>query len=159
MKYAKAKDGKIVQYPYGMKQLKVDNPHTIYHSNDIAAIYPTTIDGRDNGFYLVAVEETPPPAITPYERLCEELPYRDAEGVWRQFWSIVKLSDEAVANIKNSKWADIREIRNQKLRDCDWTQMPDSPVQDSLWHPYRQALRDITLQDDPFNIVWPEPPG
>ena len=26
------------------------------------------------------------------------------------------------------------------------------------WQAYRQALRDITEQPDPFNIVWPETP-
>jgi hypothetical protein len=28
-----------------------------------------------------------------------------------------------------------------------------------VWAAYRQALRDVTLQPDPFNIVWPTPPA
>jgi hypothetical protein len=41
------------------------------------------------------------------------------------------------------------------LKDCDWTQLADSPVNKTAWAAYRQALRDITAQSDPFNIEWP----
>lgn len=159
MKYAKIKNGNIVQYPYGMKQLEEDNPHTIYHSSDIAEIYPTTIDGSKNGFYLVPVQATERPVTTPYEKTYEELPCQDSNGDWRQVWSVIKLSDEEIESIKIEKWTSIRELRNEKLTNCDWTQMPDAPIKDSDWHPYRQALRDITTQSDPFNIIWPSPPG
>lgn len=59
----------------------------------------------------------------------------------------------------DSQWIVIREERNQKLQASDWTQLADIPSETkSLWEPYRQALRDVTLQADPFNIVWPSPP-
>lgn len=56
--------------------------------------------------------------------------------------------------------ADIaRYGRNSLLKDSDWTQTPDAPVDKSAWLVYRQALRDITLQEGfPFNIFWPEKP-
>ena len=57
-----------------------------------------------------------------------------------------------------NKWNEIREIRTQMLKECDWTQLPDvklSEQEKETWREYRQALRDITLQDDPFNIIWP----
>lgn len=58
-----------------------------------------------------------------------------------------------------SDWEDITEIRNELLSACDWTQMPDVPVAtQQLWQPYRQALRDITKQTDPANIIFPTPP-
>ena len=43
-------------------------------------------------------------------------------------------------------WDDIIEKRNGKLRACDWTQIPDSPLTEEKkaeWATYRQALRDI----------------
>lgn len=50
-------------------------------------------------------------------------------------------SDESIRN-------DIlRSIRNNLLQQCDWTQLPDSPLTDAKraeWATYRQALRDIT---------------
>lgn len=55
-------------------------------------------------------------------------------------------------------WANIRASRNVMLVNSDWTQLPDAPVNTAAWAVYRQELRDITLQDDPFNIVWPTAP-
>lgn len=58
-----------------------------------------------------------------------------------------------------TQWAVVRADRNQRLQVTDWTQLADIPAQTkSLWEPYRQELRDVTSQSDPFNIVWPTPP-
>jgi hypothetical protein len=48
--------------------------------------------------------------------------------------------------------------RNAKLFASDWTQVADAPVDAEAWAVYRQELRDITEQPDPFNIVWPDQP-
>lgn len=58
-----------------------------------------------------------------------------------------------------AQWAVIRAERNKLLTDCDWTQLPDAPVDAAVWVTYRQELRDITTQTDPFAIVWPESPS
>jgi len=58
-----------------------------------------------------------------------------------------------------NKWNEIREIRAEMLKECDWTQLSDvnlSEEEKETWREYRQVLRDITLQDDPFNIIWPQ---
>jgi kynurenine formamidase len=57
-----------------------------------------------------------------------------------------------------AQWAVIRTERNKLLVDSDWTQLPDAPVDAAVWATYRQELRDITTQADPFAIVWPESP-
>lgn len=60
------------------------------------------------------------------------------------------------------KWVEVREIRDKKLLQSDWTTLPDVPLTDKqkqAWMAYRQQLRDITLQQDPFSIVWPIAPG
>lgn len=52
-----------------------------------------------------------------------------------------------------------RSKRDSLLRSTDWTQVPDAPVIQSDWATYRQALRDITLQDGfPESIDWPVAP-
>lgn len=59
---------------------------------------------------------------------------------------IEQASNEAA--IKN------RRKRNSKLRNSDWTQMPDSPLSDAdktAWQTYRQALRDL-----PGHANWPD---
>jgi hypothetical protein len=58
-----------------------------------------------------------------------------------------------------TQWPIVRAERNRRLQACDWTQLSDIPAETkALWEPYRQALRDITDQPDPFNIIWPTPP-
>lgn len=58
-----------------------------------------------------------------------------------------------------TQWPIVRAERNQRLQATDWTQLADIPQETkALWEPYRQALRDVTSQPDPFNIVWPTPP-
>ena len=62
----------------------------------------------------------------------------------------------------NTKWVTVRGERDEKLLSCDWTQLDDVPLtaeKKSEWQSYRQELRDITNQPDPFNITWPTPPA
>lgn len=61
------------------------------------------------------------------------------------------------------EWVDVREIRNARLFESDWTDTASAPMRlgeklYSKWQNYRQALRDVTNQPDPFNIVWPTKP-
>lgn len=62
----------------------------------------------------------------------------------------------------NIAWTTIKADRDRKLMYCDWTQLPDCPLnedQKEQYRTYRQNLRDITQQQDPFNIVWPQEPA
>jgi hypothetical protein len=53
----------------------------------------------------------------------------------------------------------MRQERSNKLADCDWTQVADSPVDKAVWATYRQSLRDITAQAGfPWTITWPDAP-
>jgi hypothetical protein len=59
-----------------------------------------------------------------------------------------------------TQWPIVKSQRNALLVASDWTQLPDVPLSDkAAWADYRQALRDITKQADPFNIIWPTPPA
>ena len=58
-----------------------------------------------------------------------------------------------------TEWDSVRNKRDLLLLDCDWTQLPDVVLSNKdQWVTYRQELRDITTQPDPFNIIWPTPP-
>lgn len=74
-------------------------------------------------------------------------------------WSPYKSPEEREQEALDGQWKSVRAERNQRLADCDWTQLPDAPVDAEAWATYRQDLRDITTQPDPFNIVWPETPA
>jgi hypothetical protein len=58
------------------------------------------------------------------------------------------------------QWASVRTQQRQKLYESDWTcSVTDYEVPNkSEWVQYRQALRDVTTQTDPFAIVWPVAP-
>ena len=86
-------------------------------------------------------------------------------------WDIVKgqqdgdevtlVSDPTKVQAKTqAQWISVRAQQRQKLYESDWTcSVTDYEVPNkSEWVQYRQALRDVTKQSDPFKIVWPVPP-
>ena len=53
----------------------------------------------------------------------------------------------------------VRAQRTEKLKDTDWTQLADSPVDKTVWATYRQALRDVPTQSGfPWAVNWPAQP-
>jgi hypothetical protein len=71
-------------------------------------------------------------------------------------WSAVQ------TQMNPEEWIVVRFQRDKKLQSCDWTVLSDVPMSDAKreeWETYRQDLRDVTDQSDPFNINWPTPPA
>lgn len=67
---------------------------------------------------------------------------------------------ELEAERLEAAWNNLRAMRNRLLSSCDWTQVPDAPVDQAAWAAYRQALRDMPSNTvDPENPNWPLPPG
>jgi len=53
----------------------------------------------------------------------------------------------------------VRQQRTEKLKDSDWTQVADAPVDQAAWATYRQSLRDVTAQSGfPWTVDWPTIP-
>ena len=57
----------------------------------------------------------------------------------------------------------VRARRDRLLAESDWTDTLSAKARLGAelyqgWQDYRQALRDVTLQPDPLNIVWPVAP-
>jgi len=62
------------------------------------------------------------------------------------------------------QWNVVRQLRNGFLQASDWTDTYSAPFrlgQDlyNEWQAYRQSLRNITDQKNPFNIQWPIKPN
>ena len=77
---------------------------------------------------------------------------KDAEG------TIQLTTDPAKVQAQlDAQWTSVRTQQRQKLYESDWTcSVTDYEVPNKLeWVAYRQALRDLTAQSDPFAIVWP----
>jgi hypothetical protein len=81
--------------------------------------------------------------------------YRVVDGV-----AIPKSTTEIEEYEVNRAGIIMRNRRNALLQGCDWTQVPDAPVDAAAWAVYRQQLRDLPANTtDPRNVVWPEPPS
>ena len=61
-------------------------------------------------------------------------------------------------DLTNQQWVNVRSERDLKLRETDWRASSDLTLSDT-WKTYRQALRDVPTQSDPFNITWPTEPS
>lgn len=76
--------------------------------------------------------------------------------------NLQNLTPEQVAQIiADSELADLRAYRTQLLTETDWTQNADVPqATKDKWTSYRQALRDITIDNQSLNgVEWPTPPA
>ena len=144
--------GSNITYPYSLNQLRSDNlnvsfPQTI--SDEILSDYHTyrvIPIGLDNNDYTKNYEEGTP---------------TQSGSVYVQNWLITSASVEEITDRENIQWNEVRSERNRLLTECDWTQMSDTPISGSKlteWQTYRQSLRDITSQSNPFEIIWPTKP-
>ena len=81
------------------------------------------------------------------------------DGKWYTKYSVAEMDAEAIAAKDTEQAKAMREQRGEKLKDSDWTQVADAPVDKAVWATYRQALRDITAQSGfPWTITWPDAP-
>jgi hypothetical protein len=81
------------------------------------------------------------------------------DGKWYTKHSVAEMSAEAITAKDAEQAKAMRDQRAEKLKDSDWTQVADAPVDKAVWATYRQALRDITAQSGfPWTITWPDAP-
>jgi Phage tail assembly chaperone protein len=84
---------------------------------------------------------------------------QEIDGQWFTKYSVADMGDEAKAAKDAEQAKSVRDQRNTKLSECDWTQVADAPVDKATWATYRQALRDISSQAGfPWDITWPDAP-
>ena len=130
---------------------------------NLAAQFPNTslpVSLTQDDFDALGIDpvfEAPQPEHTQFQVV-----YRDGvekiEGKWYTKYGVSDMDQEAIDAMTAAQWESVRALRNTKLENCDWTQLPDAPVDATAWAAYRQELRDITNQPDPFNITWPQEP-
>ena len=83
----------------------------------------------------------------------------EVNGAWIQPYDIHDYTAEEIIEREQQEATEVREKRNQLLKDSDWTQIPDCTVDKAAWATYRQALRDLPENTaDVFNPVWPTKP-
>jgi hypothetical protein len=138
-----------INYPYTIKELREAYPNVSLPaelSDEILAdwdVYVVTPTSMPNDYTKNITEGTP--VLT--------------NGVYYQNWIQINASESEINYRLENQWEEIRLIRNELLKESDWTQLSDvSQTIKDLWTVYRQELRNITNQENPFNIEWPVKP-
>ena len=138
-----------INYPYSIPQLRAAFPHTFLP----AELTDTSLMEWD--MYVV----NPTPMPNDYTKNITEGTPVLTDGVYYQNWIQTDASQAEIDYRIENQWFIIRETRNELLVECDWTQLADvSNETKSIWSEYRQSLRDITSQTNPFSITWPVKP-
>lgn len=117
------------------------------------------------------VFESPTPTTTRYQTANKNgVEFKNNKWMWA--WTIGPVftdNEEATATeqqavyvqrIDDEQAKSVRQSRNQKLAETDWTQGKDIADEVSTaWATYRQALRDIPAQSGfPWAVVYPTQP-
>jgi hypothetical protein len=117
------------------------------------------------------VFESPTPTTTRYQTANKNgVEFKNNKWMWA--WTIGPVftdNEEATATeqqavyvqrIDDEQAKSVRQSRNQKLAETDWTQGKDIADEVSTaWATYRQALRDIPAQSGfPWTVVYPTQP-
>lgn len=143
-------DGSVDRYPYTLADLRIANPGTSF---------PKEIsDEVAEAFNCFPVDPIDPP---PYDHTVnvERTAIKHGDH-WFEEWISTPATPEQITERTNAQAESVREERNRRLADCDWTQLPDSPVDRAPWEVYRQALRDISSQQGfPWTVTWPTQPA
>lgn len=138
--------GSLVEYPVYQGDIQLRFPNTSF---------PLPFVPPEN---YVLVEPTIRPQIDYTKNVIETTP-ENKGGTWKQCWVVTDASPEEIAQRTEAQSQLVRGDRNKRLADCDWTQLPDAPVDHAAWATYRQELRDVSSQAGfPWNVVWPVKP-
>jgi len=138
-----------INYPYSIPQLREAYPNVSLPAEltnesliewDMYVVNPTPMP---NDYTKNITEGTP--VLT--------------NGIYYQNWIQTDASQSEIDYRLENQWFIIRQTRNELLAECDWTQLADVSAETKLiWSEYRQSLRDITSQTNPFSITWPVKP-
>jgi len=149
--YIKTLNDAIDVFPYSAVALKKDNPLTSFPqkiTNETLAEW---------GVYYVVRAEVPP-SVGFNEKVVPLSTPTLEQGMWTLGWEVVDKTTEDI----ETEGAGARLERDELLTQCDWTQLPDSPLDSTTkasWAAYRTELRDVTEQSGfPTDITWPTAP-
>ena len=138
-----------ITYPYSIEQLREDNYNVSFPINLTTELL--------SEWGVFAVQQTTKP--NDYTKNIVEGTPNLIDGVYYQNWVQSDATEAEIADKIENKWIEVREIRSQLLAETDWTQLGDISTEiKALYTSYRQDLRDITSQSNPFNLVWPVKP-
>ena len=135
---------------------------TVKNTGTIQQLFPNTsfpVSGVTTDFLtennVVELVETLS-YTTPTQKLITVDPYVQSGKAYNV--KVESTTTEEQATLTSQKWEEVRNQRNTILQATDWMASSDLTLSDA-WKNYRQALRDVPTQSDPFNITWPTSPS
>jgi hypothetical protein len=132
--YLKANNGVVEKYPYSIGLLRKDNPNTSFPKKPSDAVL------ADHGVY--PVRETNP-TVGADQKLVKSWTPEFLNGEWVLNHQAVDMTAEEIEERDGVVAANVREKRDRKLAETDWTGLSDTTMSAEMTT-YRQALRDIT---------------
>ena len=148
--YLKLENGNI-RYPYTISELKSENPNTSF-----PAVLTNEVLESFDVYYVETTDYT-----DDYTKNIEEGTPILSDSSYIQVWNITDATEEEISAKLEEKWVEVRIMRDALLAQSDWTQFQDSPLSGTNltdWQTYRQSLRDISSQSNPYNLTWPAKP-
>ena len=150
--YAQVIDKHITQI-VNEQQLREMYPSTHFPS----PILESHLEGFDN--WYICEDETETPSFDPTKKKVSferALAGKKVKGSY----VLIDLSNEEKAEVIANQWSLVKYHRNNTMNATDYLVLPDvfasfSESDRAKIVSYRQALRDLTDQEDPFNITWP----
>ena len=136
-------------------QFRSEHPNTSFP----AVLTPEIID--DFGYDPVL--EGPQPTLIPPYQYAQRDGVVEVNGQWFTHYIAAEPDAEGKAAMDAAQAKQVRDDRNKRLTDCDWTQLPDAPFNveaKSAWAFYRENLRMVPDQANfPWDVVWPPQPN
>jgi hypothetical protein len=138
-------------------KIRIKETGAVVLQSELRSMYPN-VSGPLDDLYDV-VFEGPQAQPTRYQIAFEDGVEQKSDGKWYTKYSVADMGAEAIAAKDAEQAKAARQQRTDKLKDSDWTQVADAPVDKAAWATHRQALRDITSQAGfPWTINWPVAP-
>ena len=129
-------------------EIRTNNGQVMYESK-FRQLHPNTsfpqvISAETlHDFGASVVFESPQVSFTRYQTA-----YRNGveqiDGKWYTKYSVAEMDADAKTALDAQQAKSVRDQRDQKLKDSDWSQVADAPVDKTVWATYRQALRGCT---------------
>jgi hypothetical protein len=153
--FIQIKDGQPFGYAVVEENLRMLFPGVTFPK----AFSPSDVEPYGFGIF----EFTQIPEVPRFKKLIELTPVKRDNSIYYQAWGFEDMTETEQSAATETKSFEIRSQRKYTLMDCDWTQLPDVILSEEKkieWNTYRQALRDVSLQEGfPWDVVWPTPPS
>lgn len=143
----------IIKYPYALSELKKENPNVSF-----PRIISEELLNAHN-VYSVRASDGEEYDDWTHTNTLDSMPSLKEDGFWYIGHTVVEKTEEEKATFSATQAAFHRRQRGELLKQTDWTQLADCPLtetQKARWAEYRQALRDVTDQENfPKTVEWP----